>query len=286
MMMYSNLPFASIQNEHLRLDYLTSMGPRIIGLYVNGVNENLLAVTPDVHWPTPHGEYYLHGGHRLWTSPESLYYTPPEEGVEIIEQGNQLLLKSPVDAAQLQKEIAIDLKDNKVHLFHRVTWHGEKPVTFAPWALTQLRLGGMAILPLSQVEGLLPDRNIVMWPYSEFKDPRLELHDDLILVHAYGIGKPFKVGTFNTVGWIACTFGEALLIKRFTMEPEGNFPDRGCNVETYISDSCIELETLGALKVLEPGASMTHDETWELLRGEYPATLESARNLRMQLFES
>ena len=58
-------PFASIENRFLLLDYLATTGPRIVGLYASGVPGNSFAETPDVHWPTPHGEYYLRGGHRL-----------------------------------------------------------------------------------------------------------------------------------------------------------------------------------------------------------------------------
>ena len=282
----SNLPFESIQNDQLRLDYLTSLGPRIVGLYVNGVNGNLFADTPEMHWPTPHGEYYLYGGHRLWTSPEDTYYMVPEESVEVIKTDNKLTLKGPVDTSGLEKEIAIVLDKNTIYVSHRITWHGEKEVVFAPWALTQLRLGGMAIFPLSKSEGLLPDRNFVLWPYSEFKDPRLELHDDMLLVHAYAIGKPFKIGSFTSKGWIAYTLGDALLVKRFTPDLAGNYPDLNCNVETYVGNTFVELETLGALTVLEPGESMTHDETWEILVGEYPSILDSARDVSRQLSQS
>ena len=282
----SPLPFSSIENEFLRLDYLTTTGPRIIGLFAKGIAGNLLAETPDVHWSTPHGEYYLRGGHRLCTAPEDLFYTCPEESVEMIEQSNQVILKSPVDASGLQREITIDLENNKVHLSHCITWHGGEPITFAPWAITQLRLGGMAILPLSKSNGLQPDRNFVLWPYSEIKDNRLELHDDLILVHARKTGKALKVGSFISKSWIAYTLGNAIFIKRFTQDRHGNFPDMGCNVEIHSDDNCIELETLGSLTLLENGASMTHKETWEILTGEYPATLDTASHINQQLFQS
>jgi hypothetical protein len=282
----SNLPFASLQNEYLQLDYLTSLGPRILGLYANGVQENLFAETPDMHWPTPHGEYHLYGGHRLWTSPEDVFYMCPEEGLDATESEDRVILKSPVDASGLQKEMSIKLENNRVHVSHKVTWHGEKEVIFAPWALSQMRLGGRAIFPFSNSEGLLPDRNIVLWPYSELNDPRLELLDDLIIVHAYGIGKPFKIGSFNSNGWIAYNLGEALLIKRFTLDIDGSYPDRHCNVEMYVNDLCIELETIGALKKLQLGSSMTHDETWEVLVGEFPFTLENARDIIKRLSQS
>jgi hypothetical protein len=63
------LPFESIENNFLRVDYLTTVGPRIIGLYAKQANTELLVQTPDTHWPTPHGEYYLYGGHRLGRRP-------------------------------------------------------------------------------------------------------------------------------------------------------------------------------------------------------------------------
>ncbi|HJS19230.1 MAG TPA: hypothetical protein VJ785_10805, partial [Anaerolineales bacterium] len=90
-------PFASLENDFLRVDYLTDLGPRIIGLYAKGVEGNLFVVTPDQHWPTPHGEYYLYGGHRLWTAPEDPFYTCPENNVNVMIGNNKITLRSGVD---------------------------------------------------------------------------------------------------------------------------------------------------------------------------------------------
>ena len=100
-------PFASLENEFLRVDYLTTLGPRLIGLYCKGVEGNLFAVTPDAHWPTPHGEYYMHGGHRLWTAPEDTYFMPPEDRIDIASENNTAILRSGMDASGLEKEINI-----------------------------------------------------------------------------------------------------------------------------------------------------------------------------------
>lgn len=281
-----DLPFASIQNDDLRLDYLTTTGPRIIGLFVNGVEGNLLVETPHEHWSTPHGEYYLRGGHRLWTAPEDPFFTPPEAEVEITKRDDHLTIKSPVDAAGLQREITIQLESNIVHLVHRIIWHGENQISLAPWAITQLRLGGVAILPFHKGNGLLPDRNLVLWNYSELGDNRLELHDGIILVHARATGKPFKIGTFTPRGWIAYAFGNALLVKRFRSEESEHYPDLFCNAEIYVGDHSIELESLGSLHLLQSGEQVTHEESWEVCAGEYPGTLESARKIQMQLSQS
>lgn len=282
----SSLPFSSIENEFLRLDYLRTTGPRIIGLYFHGVEGNLLAENPDVHWETPHGEYYLHGGHRLWTAPEDPFYTCPEESLHVIEENDRVILKSPVDESGLEKEMTIRLDQNCVHLTHRVTWHGEDSIELAPWAITQLRLGGMAILPFSRRQGLQPDRNLVFWPYSDIKDERFQLQNDLMLLQGESAKSAFKVGNRNSEGWVACALEDALFIKRFPVPEAGNYPDLGCNVEAYIKDICIELESLGQLRTLNAGEALTHEETWEILAGEYPATVETARKICMQLSQT
>jgi len=277
------LPFATIENEYLRLDYLTTTGPRIVGLYVSGAKDNLLASTPEVHWETPHGEYYLRGGHRLWTAPEDPFYTCPEEGLNVVEKNDAIVLKSPIDASGQQKEIAVRLDGNSVRLSQSITWHGEAPMVFAPWGISQLRLGGMAVLPLASIDGLQPDRNLVFWPYAHIKDERLNLHDDLVLLHGIASEQACKIGNRNNHGWVACAFGDALFVKKFLPDANGTYPDMGCNVEAYVKDVCLELEVLGASKLLRPGESITLEETWQVFAGDYPATLECARNIKKQL---
>jgi len=278
----SPLPFASIQNDLLRLDYLTTTGPRIIGLYAKGVEGNVLAETPHVHWPTPHGEFYLRGGHRLWVSPEDERFICPEEELQVIEDSGRLVLRSPVDAAGLEKEISIQLDQNCVHLSHRVTWHGNDPVELASWGITQLRLGGMVILPLTPMDGLLPDRNLVLWPYTKLNDERLELHDDMILLRGTGLEHACKIGNLNSAGWGACALGDVLFTKRFHTDEMATHADLGCNVEAYVKDLCIELENLSPLKKLKKGDSVTHQETWQVTPGNFPATLETARMISRQ----
>jgi hypothetical protein len=270
------LPSAFIETEFLRLEYLTTTGPRITGLYAKGVQGNLLAETPDVHWTTPHGEYYLRGGHRLWTAPENPFYICPEGGLSVVEN-DSVTLKGGVDASGLEKQITIHMDGNCVMLSHRVTWHGNDPIELAPWGITQLRLGGVCILPLtSSAGGLAPNRNLVLWPYSQTHDERLELHNDMILLHGEAAEHPMKIGNLNTHGWVAYALSDALFVKRFDI---GNaaFPDMGCNVEAYVWDMFIELEILGSLKILNRNESVTMDETWEVIPGQYSASPETAR---------
>jgi hypothetical protein len=277
------LPVASIENEFLRVDYLTTQGPRIIGLYAKKAGVDIFAKTPEAHWPTPHGEYHLHGGHRLWTAPEDPFYTCPDKDVSVVAGHNRVLLKSSIDASGLEKEISFQLDENCVKLVHRVTWHGREPIELAPWAITQLQLGGMAILPQAQSKGLQPNRNLVLWPYSQVKDARLEIHDDVILIHGHASEDPFKIGSYNSNGWIAYVLDTVLFVKRFSIDPINPYPDLGSNVEAYVKDSCVELETLGSLKTLHSTESVEHEEIWEVHIGRFSNTPEDARIISRQL---
>ena len=283
----NKLPSASLENEFLRIDYLTNLGPRVISLYAKETGVQLFARTPEAHWPTPHGEYYLHGGHRIWTAPEDLFYMVPEDHVQISTADNGVTLRSNVDASGLEKEISLRLDGNRVAVAHRVTWHGNQPIELAPWAITQMQLGGMAILPQSVADtGLLPNRNLVLWPYSQLGDERLELHDDLILIHGRASAQAFKIGYYNPHAWIAYTLDNVLFVKRFTTDDSLIYPDKGCNAEVYVRDTFLELESLGHLRRLEPGETMLYDESWEVTVSDYAPDLEGARTISRQLHQT
>src|SRR5689334_2495994 len=159
------LPFDSIENECLRIDYLTSVGPRIIGLYSKQADVELLAPSFDMHWPTPHGEYYLYGGHRIWKAPEDSFYNCPEDNVTVVKESDRVILRNCVDASGLQKEISFTLDENSVRLTHQISWHGQEPIELAPWTITQVSLGGIAILPQQiKREGSAPTRSLALFP--------------------------------------------------------------------------------------------------------------------------
>jgi hypothetical protein len=273
-------PYESIENSFLRVDYLTTVGPRIIGLYAKQANLELLVQTPEIHWPTPHGEYYLYGGHRVWKAPEDSFYNCPEDHVTVITEEDRVMLRSSIDASGLQKEISFCLDENRVQLTHQITWHGQEPIELAPWTITQLPLGGMAILPQSDLTaGSMPTRSLAVWPYASVADPRLELHDDLILVYGSADQKYFKAGSYDPFGWAAYLLDKVLFVKRFPVSDFRELPDLGSNVEVFVWDSYIELETLGKLTWLNPGESVTFEETWEVMAGDYSVTYEGARTI-------
>ena len=264
----TKFPSTFIENEFLRLEYLTSVGPRIIGLYSKQADIELLAPSFEKHWTTPHGEYYLYGGHRIWKAPEDSFYNCPEDNVSVAKDKDRVTLRNAVDASGLQKEISFSLDENRVLLTHRLIWHGAEPIELAPWTITQVPLGGVAVLPQSSArEGSAPTRNLAVFPYASLTDPRLELHDDLFLVHGSADPDAFKIGGYNPFGWAAYLMEKVLFIKRFPVSDFRMLPDMGSNVEVYVRDEYLEVETLGKLTWLNPGEAVTFEETWEVIPG-------------------
>lgn len=268
---FHGLPVRSLRNSSLRVDYLAEAGPRLVRLYLAGSSVNLLAEAPDLSWETPYGEYRIYGGHRLWHAPEAFprTYLPDNDGLVVDEFEDGVRLRQPTEQPTgIQKSIELWLHPDRPvltvqHSLHNVSFW---PVELAPWALTQVALGGVAVLPQQAPapSHYLPTRQLTFWAYTQVRDARLRLDDDLVLVDGQVGEQAFKIGYFNHAGWMGYLLGDVFFVKRFTPQPSLPHPDMGCNCEVYVWDRFLEVETLGPLMTLEPGAAIVHVETWEL----------------------
>ncbi len=255
----------------LELTYLDTAGPRIVGLRYKG-STNLLASVPQIAIPTPYGEYHYIGGHRLWYAPEAMprSYIPDNDGVAVSELPDGILLQGKREVGTgIRKRIEVRLhSEGQVTLKHTLVNEGLWEVELAPWTITMFRLGGTAILPFQpesvNMDGLLPDRRIALWPYSKIDDPRLHFEDAFIVVSAKPDLPLFKIGTFNPRGWLAYWNQGILFRKTFEVQADGVLPDYGCNAEIYCDEYFIELESLTPLVKLAAGGSISHTEHWEL----------------------
>jgi hypothetical protein len=285
---FLGFPSLVLENQYLRLEVLSG-GTRLVRLSYRG-GSNLFAELPD-SINTAYGDFHFLGGHRLWHSPEAMprTYLPDIGEAQVEELPDGLRITRPPEAGSgIVKQIEVRLDAHKpfVTVCHVLRNDGLWPVECAPWALTVMRLGGVEILPQpgglvplernpvgtkptgqpignTDASGLLPNRTLVLWPYTRINDPRLHLQDDFITLRADPSLPPLKFGYFNPHGWIAYWLDGVLFVKRYDPHPGATFPDGGCNTETYCNDQFVELETLGPLGRLEPGKSFAHTETWE-----------------------
>lgn len=282
-----------IENAHLRLEYLTGAGPRLLRLTLHGSLRNLFAEIPQVTFDSPHGPYHPYGGHRLWLSPESPETTyfpddfPPQ--VDLLPDG--VRLTGPVEPpTRMRKtmEVRLDPQRPVLTLNHTLTNLGSSEVEFAPWAITQMAPGGWAVMPntLPQTDSkLLPDRSLALWPYTRLDDPRLRFMDDLIVVRSDPTVQPCKIGLRNMDAWLGY-YRAGVFFRKIAQQPDWNqtYPDFGCNLEVYVDNRFLELETIGPMTRLAPGASLSHRETWQIWAGlDAPETAEAAAALAREL---
>ncbi len=159
-----------------------------------------------------------------------------------------------------------------VEVLHRLTNRNAWTVELAPWALTMMAQGGMAIVALpprgSHDEILAPTNPLTMWAYTDFTDPRWKFTKKYLMLRQDPKNATSqKTGLFNANTWAAYSLGSDLFVKRSKADPARRYPDFGCSFETYTDANFLELETLGLLGRLEPGASVEHTERWSLHRG-------------------
>jgi hypothetical protein len=278
-----------LENNVLKIEYHTS-ALRITSLTPNG-KPNLLAELKDAPaFTTPYGDFHLRGGHRLWHAPEAMprSYLPDDGQMRITNLPDGVILENNTEPGTgIRKQMKIQLSNDKpsAQITHTLFNDGLWPVELAAWAITMLRLGGAVILPMpvgnSDPAGLLPNRQISLWPYARINDPRLKLGDDFIIFKAEAMLPPFKIGAYNPHGWIAYWIDGILFRKSFEVHPDLPYPDYNCNAEIYCNDQIVELESLGPLRPLLPGLSVSHVETWEVFDGldAVPAEVQLAINL-------
>jgi hypothetical protein len=184
-------------------------------------------------------------------------------------------LTQPVEAgANIQKTIEIRLASDsaRVDLTHRLTSHNLWPVTLAPWAITVMAPGGCAVVPLSprgsHAENLLPTGALVLWAYTNLGDPRFTFGFRHILLRQDQSATTLqKIGMACDAGWLAYANRGRLFVKTASYIPGATYPDGGSPLEVYTDANILELETLAPMTTLQPGASVTHRETWGLFDG-------------------
>ncbi len=259
-----------LQTDELEVVVASHFGPRVTSLRQPG-GENVFAELGDLGIDLAGGrKYRLQGGHRLWVAPEipEITYEPDDEPVQITSSGSDHATVTHPGTTQVPigKQITVTLSGGTVTVDHRLINRGDEVIDVAPWAITQLNPGGMAILPLpippADSHSLQPNASIVLWPYSATEDNPFVLDRRMMMIDARRT-TPTKVGTSLDRGWLAYSSGTTLFVKRADQRA-GDYLDRGAAAQCYSCADFLELETLGPRVALQPGEATGHMEQWEL----------------------
>jgi len=206
----------------------------------------------------------------LWVAPETFEttYIPDDSPVDISPLEKGLRITKPVEPQTgLQKSLDIRLTgETQVVITHQITNHQLQNVTCGLWAITQFKTGGVAILPQAVHDtGVLPNRSLALWSYTDMSNPHVIWGREYILVSA-NMKSPFKVGFPNPRGWLAYWLNGTLFVKHAEYNPQTQYYDFNSSSESYCNDQFLELETLAPTGTILPGRTARHVETWDLYK--------------------
>jgi hypothetical protein len=256
-----------VQLGPYRLLVAVDFGPRVLALRLGQGPEMFASLGPEIVIDRPDsGIYRFRGGHRLWASPElpSVTYAPDDEPCQVTTHDAGVTIQGAADRAGLVKRIKLNGGPESIVVDHELANAGTTAIEVAPWALTQLPLGGMAMVPVRgepEEYGLSASSSLVLWPYTDLTDPRVSWRRGGLVIRA-DPGPPFKIGTGPQPGRLGYLSDGHLFTKQVEPPGPGPYPDRGAVGQFYLGDIFCELETLGALVNLEPGQVVSHREVW------------------------
>ena len=264
-----------LANSEVELIITTAVGPRIVRFGFVG-EKNMFAEFDGQQGGTGETEWMIRGGHRLWVAPEEapLTYELDNGPIEVEAIPNGVRTIQPIDKLSgilKTMDITLASDSNQVRILHTITNRNDNPVDAAPWALTVMAPDGMEVIPMParipHADRLTHNQEWSIWGYTDFSDPRWTLGSRYIFFRQDRTRGPNKLGIAHREGWVGYLLDEFLFTKYFTFEEGATYPDAGVNFETFSNEEMLEVESLGPLATLAPGASASHTERWKLSRG-------------------
>lgn len=264
-----------LSNASVELIVTADVGPRIMRYgFIGG--ENQFRETAEHLGKTGGEEYRSYGGHRLWIAPEDRVRTYQHDNspvaVEAVPGGLRALQPTErLTGIQKEMEIRLDADGSGVRVIHRLHNRGVWEIETAPWALSVMTTGGIAITPLpprgTHPEDLLPTSTLIMWTYTDLSDPRWHFGKRYISLRQDPKATvPQKLGMPLLDGWAAYLNRGELFVKKFPYHAEATYPDMGSSFEFFTNAKMLEMESLGPLGKIAPGAFLEHEEHWSLFR--------------------
>jgi hypothetical protein len=282
-----------IANADCELVATLDVGPRVISYRLAGGGANVMKNYESMMGGTGEAEWQIRGGHRFWLAPEDLTRTYFADNRPVKwEQTGPLaarLTPPPETEYGVQKVMELKLAERgtRVDVTLRVTNVGSAPTELAPWGPTVMAPGGVEIIPLPPKRNhpghvsnakspadYGPNQELILWPYFDFADTRWTFGKRYAFLRQDVTKGPTKIGLAHREGWVAYLNGGTMFVKRFDYREGAVYPDRGTRYQTFSNEDMLEMETVGELVTLQPGASAELVESWELHAGVPPVTSE------------
>ncbi|HEX2585777.1 MAG TPA: DUF4380 domain-containing protein, partial [Steroidobacteraceae bacterium] len=209
-------------------------------------------------------------GSTFWISPQRAWPNggwPPivahDGGVFTgsIHEGH-LQLKGTIDEASgtsIDKNISIDESRCAINL--RYTIHATRASKTAPWEITRVSRGGLAIFPLGDKSKFA---DVPLQPFVKVMNDDVAWFDD-----TQRGAKPSKGGekliADGREGWLAYAYNNKLFIKVFNDVAKDLLAPNEGDIEIYADKEFLELEQQGEYTTIAAGGSLSWPVQWRVV---------------------
>ncbi len=211
------------------------------------------------------------GGHRIWASPESYpetYYPDSDPVAYTLTDNGAVFTPNPETEVGLAKTMEIKMSETgaDMQVIMSIKNIGTQAKEFSIWGLTVSAQGGDLIVPLNTNDtGLLHNRSISVWPYTDLRDERIYFGNKYVTLHQdKDATTPVKLGFDLNGGTVYYVLNNEVFCKKYETEHPKAYPDNNCSFETYTNNQFIEIESLSTLENVAPGDVSVLTENWSL----------------------
>lgn len=259
-------PSLVLESDGVVIAVPQNIGPRLMH-FGPDADTNLFYLEEATRGTSGEATWILRGGHRLWAAPEDHLRTaqPDNDPVEITadDDGRGIRASGALETATgLVKHIHVrSVAERVIAITHTIENRNLWPIELAPWSLSVFPRGGRAMLPLPAPDldspRMTSSYTINSWPYTRWHEPCWQWQKEGLILDTSLVTEKQKVGFGGAGRWLAMANEQWLVVKLGAIPEEGRFTDLGAKLHIYADASILELETLGELTTLQPGAAAT-----------------------------
>ncbi len=211
-------------------------------------------------------------GSTFWTSPQSAWpaFWPPVVAVDgnsytPTVSGSHLVATSARDealGARVTKDFSTDEGTCWTTLLYTI--EATKDISMAPWEITRVPRGGVALFPLGDAAKLAPGPLAAYTTTNAATTPNVVWFDDTSKAAANSGGS--KLIADGADGWLAYAVNGYLFIKKYPdVTPASLAPGEG-DIEIYADTSgFLELEVQGPYSALSTGSQLPWAVQWRVV---------------------
>ena len=223
------------------------------------------------------------GGDKTWPAPQSAWNWPPPDVFDAVPlvadiQGDTIRLSSPVSARfgiRTERTVSLDAKAARMKIVTRYEKVSGEPVEVGVWVITQTGVPEAAYLPIP-VHSRFPKGLSTLW---EIPSHQVTIRPELVEFRR-DAKDSHKIGNdAGSLAWIGSRWSLRIDIGR---SKDATYPDDGCSAELYSNPDpagYVELETLGPLRKLSIGQSLSATNIYTLTRRQTGSSESEARRI-------